>query len=97
MAFCATVLNVYLAALVAIEPRRSASDSTCQADRSARGRSNAVVAGLPVLLRQLLSLQDAGIEEVEVAGGVRPSCQGSRAGIRVVNSPPVRRPPVRPS
>jgi hypothetical protein len=35
------------------------------------GDPEAVVAGLPVLLRQLLSLQDAGITEVEVAGEVR--------------------------
>jgi hypothetical protein len=34
------------------------------------GDPEGVVAGLPVLLRQLLSLQDAGITEVEVAGGV---------------------------
>lgn len=55
------------------------------------GDPEAVVAGLPVLLRQLLSLQDAGIGEVEVAGGVPAElAKDSRVGIRLVNSPPVR-------
>jgi phosphatidylglycerophosphate synthase len=48
------------------------------------GDPNAVVAGLPVLLRQLLSLQDAGITEVEVPEGVPlESANDSRITLRV--------------
>ena len=56
------------------------------------GDPGAVVAGLPVLLRQLLSLQDAGIKEVEVAGGV-PAQWGSdsRIAIRIVGEAADRR------
>ena len=56
------------------------------------GDPEAVVAGLPVLLRQLLSLQDAGVEEVEVAGGVPAELTNDpRVAIRIVHGPPVRR------
>ena len=56
------------------------------------GDPEAVVAGLPVLLRQLLSLQDAGITEVEVAGEVRAGhATDSRLTLSVTSAgPPVR-------
>jgi phosphatidylglycerophosphate synthase len=52
------------------------------------GDPEAHVAGLPILLRQLLSLQDAGVEEVEVQGlneGELP--RDPRLAIRVVAAP----------
>jgi phosphatidylglycerophosphate synthase len=57
------------------------------------GDPNAVVAGLPVLLRQLLSLQDAGITDVEVGGGVPAQWkEDSRLTLSVTSAgPPVRR------
>ncbi|HSR89753.1 MAG TPA: CDP-alcohol phosphatidyltransferase family protein, partial [Gemmatimonadales bacterium] len=56
------------------------------------GDPEAVVAGLPVLLRQLLSLQDAGVSEVEVAGGVPAAWKNdSRLTLRITSAgPPVR-------
>ena len=62
------------------------------------GDISATVAGLPVLLRQLLSLQDAGITEVEVEGEIPRSMQvDPRLTLRLVASqashaePPSRR------
>jgi phosphatidylglycerophosphate synthase len=57
------------------------------------GDPEAVIAGLPVLLRQLLSLQDAGITEVEVAGGVPVDWKNdSRLKLNVTSGGPGQRP-----
>jgi phosphatidylglycerophosphate synthase len=58
------------------------------------GDPEAHVAGLSILLRQLLSLQDAGIEEVEVQGlNERELPRDPRLTLRVVAVPGSRTPP----
>jgi phosphatidylglycerophosphate synthase len=51
------------------------------------GDPSAHVAGLSVLLRQLLSFQDAGIEEVEVEGLTNGELQDPRLTLRVIRAP----------
>lgn len=56
------------------------------------GEPTAHVAGLPVLLRQLLSLQDAGVTVVEIeagAGGGEAGAADPRLRLRVVTASPV--------
>jgi phosphatidylglycerophosphate synthase len=59
------------------------------------GDGRARVAGLPVLLRQLLSLQEAGITDVAVEGGVPPEIlRDQRLGLRIATAEELGGPPM---